>query len=280
MTILRQRMLQDLTLGGYRPETIRQYINSIAAFARFHGRSPEHLRHDDVRRWAEHLGQQSLSTQRLRQHFAALKFLFRKTLGRPAEVAFLSCRQQPSRPPTVLSPEEVARLLGGFEAHKYRVFFTLVYATGLRIGEACPLETRDIDAARQVIQVREGKGGKARLVQLPEPLLHALREYWKVERPPAPYLFTTRTGRPLSEDVARRALRLAAARAGLSKRVTPHVLRHSYATHLLEGGADLRVIQVLLGHTDVRTTTRYLQVSAGVVAQTTSPLERLPSPRG
>lgn len=276
MSQLRQRMLQDLALGGYAAGTVRQYVSSIVEFAGYHGRSPEQLGQEEVRRWVEHLGQQALSPQRLRQHFAALRFLYGKTLGRPEPVAFLSWPRDPDHLPVVLSRAEVASLLGALEEYKYRVFFTLVYATGLRINEACRLETGDLDAARQVIHIRHGKGGRERLVMLPETLLSLLRAYWKEVRPAAPYLFTAQTGRPLAAAVARRALRLAADRAGLTKRVTPHMLRHSFATHLLEGGTDLRVIQVLLGHASVQTTTRYARVSTGLIARTPSPLEGLP----
>jgi site-specific recombinase XerD len=176
----------------------------------------------------------------------------------------------------LLSAIEVERLLAALDSARFRVFFTVVYATGLRLGEACRLETRDIDAARGVIHVRQGKGGKDRLVMLSARLYAILRAYWAHERPPAPWLFASRTtGRHLNADVARKAIKLAAARAGLEKKITPHVLRHCFATHLLEGGTDLRVIQVLLGHDSIRTTTRYAQVSTALISSTSSPLERL-----
>ena len=158
---------------------------------------------------------------------------------------------------------------------KFRVLFSTIYATGLRISEACALETGDIDAAKGMVLVRHGKGDKERAVMLSPRLLAILRAYWRQERPPAPYLFVGRTGRPLHVRVARKALRLAAASAGLG-RVTPHVLRHSFATHLLESGTDLRVIQVLLGHESIDTTTRYVRVSRTLLRNTQSPLDRLP----
>jgi site-specific recombinase XerD len=159
-----------------------------------------------------------------------------------------------------------------------RVFFTTVYAAGLRIGEASRLETRDIDAERGVIIVRYGKGGKERFVMLSPRLLVILRAYWKQDRPAAPWLFAGRTGNHLAPDVARQAFKRAVTAAKLGKRkVTPHVLRHSFATHLLEGGTDLRVIQVLLGHDSIRSTTRYARVSTAMVVKTKSPFERLKS---
>jgi site-specific recombinase XerD len=146
----------------------------------------------------------------------------------------------------------------------------------MRLSEACQLETSDIDAQRGVIRVRNAKGGNERIVMLSPQLLGSLRAYWRFARPPAPYLFTARTGRPIHPEVARNAMTAAARAARLGKRVTPHVLRHSFATHLLERGVDTRVIQVLLGHMSIRTTARYTRVSADVIAHTISPLDLLP----
>lgn len=273
---LRESMIGDMRRGNYAEETINRYVACIRAFAQFHGRSPEKMNQTHVRLWADHLQTQKLSPQRLAQHFAALKFLYRRTLGHPELVSFLLTPKMPKRLPVVLSSEEVVKLLEALESRKYRVFFTTVYGAGLRISEACELQTNDIDAARGVIHVCRGKGDKERLVMLSPQLLDILRAYWKLERPPAPYLFTTRTGRPLNAEVAREALHDAAVQAGIEKRVTPHVLRHSFATHLLESGTPLRVIQVVLGHASVRTTTRYAHVSTTLVATTKSPLETLP----
>ena len=275
MSTLRRQMMQDLELGGYAETTRDHYLRAIAQFARFHGRSPAELHQPEVRLWVQHLMGQGLSTQRLRQHFAALRFLYGKTLGRPAETAFLSWPQDVDKLPVVLSEEQVHSLLDALEKPRFRVFFTTMYSAGLRISETCRIQTGDIDAARGVIHVRD-KGGKERLVMLSPRLLVILRAYWKHARPPAPWLFTGRTGRPIAAEVARTAMARAAAAAKLDKKVTPHVLRHSFATHLLEAGTDLRVIQVLLGHGSIRSTTRYTRVSARVITKTKSPLERLP----
>ena len=275
MTV-REKMIHDLELSGCSPRTVLNYVSAIEGFARFHDRSPTDMGQDEVRAWVEHLQGRGLSGSRLNQYFAALKFLYRKTLARPEVVSFLSTPRRPKRLPTVLSGEEVERLLAALELPTYRVLFTTIYATGLRITEACALETGDIDAARGVIVVRNGKGSKERLVMLSPRLLTILREYWRRERPSAPYLFVGRSGQSLHPDSARDALRLAAARAGLDHRkVTPHVLRHSFATHLLDGGTDLRVIQTLLGHANIATTTRYVQVSTKTLNRTQSPLDRL-----
>jgi integrase/recombinase XerD len=277
VTELRSKMMQDMALAGYREKTRKTYIESIRLLAKFYKRAPDTLSQDELRGWARHLMEQGASSQRLRQHFAALKFLFAKTLGRPQDVAFLSWPRDIEKLPEILSAEDVERLLGALRTPTYRVLHTTIYATGLRIGEALLLETRDIDAARGVIHVRHGKGGKERLVMLSPRLLTILRAYWKHERPPAPYLFSSKkTGRPVSKDAAREALKHAARAAGLGhKHITPHLLRHSFATHLLEGGTELRTIQVLLGHAHIRTTTLYARVSTGLLAKAKSPLEML-----
>jgi integrase/recombinase XerD len=273
---LRDRMVHDLELAGYVPKTRLIYLNAIRDFAAHFRRSPEEMGADHVRGWVGHLTSEAgIGPQRVRQHMAALKFLYTKTLWKPENVSFLSWPSDPQRLPVVLSADEVERLLRALEQPSYRVFFTLVYATGLRLREGCRLETRDIDAARGVIHVREAKSKKERFVMLSPRLLAILREYWSLTRPPAPWLFASSTGRHLNADMARRSLKLAAAKAGVEKKVTPHVLRHSFATHLLEGGTDLRVIQVLLGHGSIKTTTRYARVSTGLIASTESPLERL-----
>lgn len=275
MTTLREKMMHDLQLAGLAKDTRDRYLASIASFAKYHRRSPAELGQDEIRAWVQHVESSGIGPTRLNQHFGALKFLYRKTLGRPEVVAFLSTPRRPVRLPEVLSAEQVHQVLEALRLARFRVLFMTIYATGLRISEACALETRDIDAARGVIHVRQGKGNKDRLVMLSPRLLKILRAYWRQERPPAPYLFTGRSGRPLNPDVARDAIRLAAARVGLDK-ARPHVLRHSFATHLLDAGTDLRVIQVLLGHESIDTTTRYVRVSTSMIAKTQSPIERLP----
>jgi len=269
--------MHDLQLAGLKEATRNKYLCTVERFAQFHRRSPAKLDRADVRAWTTQLEGSGIGPSTLNGHFAALKFLYRKTLGRPEVVSFLSTPRRPKRLPVVISAEQVERLLQQLERPTFRVLFTTVYATGLRISEACALETGDIDAARELIHVRHGKGDKERLVMLSPRLLTILRAYWRQERPTAPYLFTGRAGRALNPEVARDALRLAAASAGLDRRkVTPHVLRHSFATHLLDGGTDLRVIQVLLGHSSIETTTRYVSVSTAAIRNTQSPLERLP----
>jgi site-specific recombinase XerD len=270
-----KNMMHDLRLAGLAETTCSRYLDTVARLARFYGRSPAEIGQDELRAWIAELSGSGIGPSRTGQHFAALRFFYRKTLGRPEVVSFLTSPKCPKRLRQVISAEEVGKLLDALEKPKFRVLFTTIYATGLRISEGCSLETGDIDAARGVIQIR-GKGDKERLVMLSPQLLPILRAYWRQERPRAPYLFTGRTGRPLNSDVARSALRLAKAQAGLDKNVTPHVLRHSFATHLLDKGTDLRIIQALLGHERIETTTRYVRVSTALIARTPNPLEGLP----
>jgi len=274
---LRDRMQQDLELAGYLPRTCLLYVNSARDFVRFFGRSPTDLGAEEVRTWIAHLSRPGgIGASRLRQHMAALKFLYTKTLYRPEVVSFLSWPSDPPKLPVVLSVDEVTRVLDALERANYRVFFSTVYATGLRVKEACLLETRDVDAERGVIVVRHAKGRMERYVMLPSRLLAMLRAYWKLERPTPPWLFASgRGGGHLEVKTAQRAIMLAARKANVGKHVTPHVLRHSFATHLLENGTDLRVIQVLLGHASISSTTRYARVSTQLIGGTPSPLERL-----
>lgn len=277
MTELRNRMIQDMTLRGLRPKTRKTYVDCIVHLTRFFRRSPAKLSGKDLRGWVRHLTDRNLSSQRLRQHFAAMRFLYGRTLGREEDVAFLSCPRDVQKLPDVLSADDVEMFLSALKVPIYRVLCTLLYATGLRLAEALALETRDIDAKRKVIHVRCGKGGKERFVMLSPRLYVVLRTYWAQERPPAPYLFANKeTGRPISRDSVWRAMHSAAKGVGLEKhRVTPHLLRHSFATHLLENGTDLRTIQVLLGHSNIVSTVRYARVSTALIAKAESPLERL-----
>lgn len=277
MTKLRLQMTQDLQLAGLSPRSQVVYLDAIRAFARHFKRSPAELGQTEVRAWVEHLTEQRrLGAGRLAQYFAALKFLYGKTLGRPEVVAFLSWPRPPRRPPVVLSPGQVQMLLNALRKPTYRILFVTIYATGLRIHEACKLEVRDIDAQRGVIHVRHSKGNKQRMVMLSPRLYAILRAYWKLVRPAAPYLFASRRGGSLKPDSARTALARAVQECRLQDRVTPHVLRHSFATHLLESGTDLRVIQALLGHASITSTEIYTQVCTGLVAKTQSPLDLLP----
>lgn len=277
---LRNRMYQDLCLGGYADVTKRRYLADAASLAAYYHRSPARLERDEVRAYVQYLATRGLSASRIRQHYAALKFLYCKTLGRPEVVSFLRVPSEAQRLPTVLSVGEVQALIDAIEMPTYQMLAATIYATGLRITEACELETGDIDAARGVIHVRQGKGAKDRLVPLAPELLAKLRAYWKAERPEPPHLFASPMARgAVRPHSFRRAVELAAARAGIEKRVTPHILRHSFATHLLEEGKELRLIQAVLGHASIRTTTRYTRVGAKSIAALDSPARALRSDR-
>jgi len=198
-------------------------------------------------------------------------------VAQPEAVAFLSFRGKTGPLLDILSAAEVERTLAAVRRPRFRMLFTTMYATGLRLKEARHLETSNLNAQRGVIVVKHAKGGRERLVPLSSTLLGQLREYWKTERPPAPYLFPSSVcAAPMSADVARRALKMAAKDAGIRIKVSPHTLRHCFATHLLEAGVELRTIQVLLGHTNIQTTTRYSRVATGLISSATDLLELLP----
>lgn len=273
----RKRMMQDLELGSYSPRTIAHYLGCVDGYIGFHkGRCPSKLGREQVRQWIQHLKDQAKSDGRLTQHIAALKFLYAKTLGKPDMVSFLRWPRQDTRLPAVLSENEVLALLRAFYEPRFRVLFTTQYACGLRINEVCRLATDDIDAARGVIHIRRGKGGAERLAPLSPRLLTILRTYWKQVRPTRPWMFSSSHGGHVDPGVARKAFHAAAQLVGLHERaITPHALRHSFATHLLENGTELRVIQVLLGHKRIESTTRYARVSTHLLSKAPSPLDKL-----
>jgi site-specific recombinase XerD len=276
MTVFDQMVL-DLELAGRASNTIKQYLGCARMFQRFHdGRCPTQLDRDDIRKWMIHLKEEETGASRMMQHVATLRFLYGKTLGKPELVSFLASPKRPDRLPEVMSESEVLKLLGAFYEPKMRVLFTTQYACGLRISEVCCLKTSDINAERGVIQVW-GKGAVERIVTLSPRLLAILREYWKHVRPTPPWLFSGGTGGHVHTAVARQAFHRALRDAGIPwRRLTPHVLRHSFATHLLDADTELRVIQVLLGHKSIRSTTRYTRVSTQMIAKTKSPLDNLP----
>jgi site-specific recombinase XerD len=278
MKAILDHLQQDLARAGYVESTRKQYTKTITTFLTDARRSASDLDRNDVRDFIGKLEAQNKSASWMKMQLAAVVFLFSKTLGKPNEVSFISFPRQHSPLPTVLSQDEVARLFEALRHRRYRTIAMVLYGTGLRIREALALKVEDVDAARGVIHVRHGKGDKARDVKLTPALLGWLRRYWVLEHPAKPYLFSTRrTGKPPIPDAVRAALAQAADDAGITKKVTPHVLRHSYATHLLEAGVDVRVLQQLLGHANTHTTARYARVSTKLIEKTPSPLELLPS---
>ena len=272
---LRRRMIEDMTIRNLSPATQQSYIHAVARFSDYFGRSPDKLTLDDVRAYQVHLAGKGVAWGSLNQVVCALRFFYGVTLGQATIPERIAYARTPRKLPTVLSADEVVRFLEAVSSLKSRVALTTAYAAGLRVSEVVALKLRDIDSDRRVIRIENGKGGKERYVMLSAPLLGILRSYWRLARPSL-YLFPGRTeDKPIEQTVLHAACRSAAAAARLDKRVSVHVLRHSFATHLLESGADIRVIQVLLGHENLSTTARYTRVSTGLIAATASPLDRL-----
>jgi site-specific recombinase XerD len=254
------------------------YLGCVARFVAFHRRSPTALGEAEIRSFLDHLVRErrmSRSTQRV--YVAAIHFLYHVTLDRPVTVRRIPFpRRDGERLPEILSRSEVEQLLRAPSRPNHCAMLMTLYGAGLRVSEVCALVPEDIDSRRMLIRVRGGKGDKDRYVMLSPRLLATLRAYWRQRPPRGPYLFPSpRPDRPLSRMAVFRVVRRAAHRAGLPKRVNPHVLRHCFATHLLEAGTDIRVIQVLLGHRSIRTTARYVRVSQKHIGTVTSPLDAL-----
>ena len=221
-----------------------------------------------------------MSAHQQSSRLCAVLFLFRRTLGRPELVSFIKLPRRHSPLPSVLSLDEVNALLRSLRHRRYQAIAMVMYGAGLRIGEALALEVRDIDGARGVLQVRHGKGNKAREAKLSPTLYEWLRQYWAKERPPEPYLFASpKTGKLPLRSTVRKAIARAAKDAWIKKRVTPHTLRHSFATHLLDEGTDVHVVRELLGHASLSSTARYARVTQKRVRETPSPLDLLPQRR-
>jgi site-specific recombinase XerD len=278
MTPLRQRLIDDLRLRNYAPRTIEAYVAAVAKLARHFRTAPDQLTPEQVRHFQLHLVSQRVSFSLLNQVTAGLRFFYAVTLGRPEVVRHIPYGRRPKKLPTVLAREEVNRLFAAAATDRDRTLLRTAYALGLRVSELVGLRVQDIDAARGLVIVRQGKGAKDRLVPLSPRLLEELRAYWRLRRP-QPWLFPGgRRGRPLTAAGVQAAVRRAARRAGLGKPVSPHTLRHSYATHLLEAGCDLLTIQRLLGHKDLKTTARYLHLSTLQLGQAPSLLDWVAAP--
>jgi site-specific recombinase XerD len=280
MTALRKRMLEELQRRNYSPETARLYVGTVKEFARYFGKSPDKLGQEDLRQYQLYLlNERKFSVATIVARIAALRFFFVKVLRRPYRELDLVYPKCPERLPVILSEEEVARLIESASSSYHRVILMMLYGTGLRREELCRLKLTDIDSQRMVVHVRQGKGNRDREVTLSPRLLEVLREYWKWRKPKI-YLFPsqqrTRREQPITSKTVYYAVREAARRAGIKKKVTPHLLRHSWATHLLERGTDLKTIQVLLGHVDLESTTIYLHLSQRHLQAIHNPVDGLP----
>ena len=279
MTPLRQRLLEDMQMRNLSPHTQLAYVSAVARFARYHNRSPEQLGTEEVRAFLLHLVREchaAPSTYNLAR--CALRFFYRVTLGRECVPDRIVCQKERKRLPVVLSREEVRQLFAAAGRLRTRAMLMTLYGSGVRAGELARLKVSDVDSQRMTIRVGQGKGGKDRYVMLAQSLLTVLREYWLACRP-RDWLFPSKGGaEPLLGPNIYRICRVAGRRAGLSKKVSPHTLRHTFATHLLEAGTDIRTIQALLGHRSLRTTALYTYVSLERVKAVKSPLDLLDEP--
>jgi site-specific recombinase XerD len=275
MSPLRRRMIDDMTIRNLSPATQRSYLHAVTKFSRYFGHSPDRLGLEDVRAFQVHLVSSGLSWPALNQTVCALRFFFGVTLGHAEIPERIAYARTPAKLPTILNGDEIVRFLEAVPSLRTRTALTTAYAAGLRASEAVHLKVRDIDGERGIIRVEHGKGGKDRNVMLSAQLLAILRVYWRLARPEV-WLFPGRDKtKPIDVQVLYSACRSACNAAGIDKRVTVHTLRHSFATHLLESGTDIRIIQVLLGHNNLSTTARYTKVSNNLIRSTTSPLDRL-----
>lgn len=277
-TPLRQRMIEDMTIRQFGEKTQRDYVRVVADFARFLSRSPDQAMPEDLRRYQLHLASEGASPAKMNAAVSALRFFFKITLARQGYGERLATVRKEDRLPEVLSPDEVALLLHCAPSLKHKAALSVAYGGGLRVSEITHLKVGDIDSARMLIRVEQGKGRKDRYVMLSPDLLVLLRDWWRSARPMG-WLFPGRDpGQPITARQLDRACKAAAATAALGKRVSMHTLRHSFATHLLERKTDVRVIQALLGHKKLDTTARYTRVAIKTLGSVESPLSHLRPP--
>ena len=276
MTPLRKRMLEDLQIRNYSPNTVAAYIRRVAEFAKHFGKSPELLGPEEIREYQLYLiKEKGVSLSAYIQTVCGLRFLYSNTLHRSVSIDRIPLPRYEKKLPVILSPAEVQRLLETPKNLSHRTILTTMYAAGPRVSEVAKLKASDIDSDRGVIWVRGGKGRKDRQTLLPPKLLELLRIYFRWKHPKEWLFPGAHPDQPISTKAIFIACRNAAQKAGVSKAIHPHSLRHAFATHLLEAGVDLRTIQLLLGHAKLETTARYLHLANTRVRSTTSPLERL-----
>jgi integrase/recombinase XerD len=280
VTHLRKIMLEELQRRNYAQTTVKAYVRIVQEFANHFHQSPDKLGPQHLRQYQAYLFQEKrLDAGTVQQHVAALRFFYIKTLKRRYLLEDIPRPKRRRKLPEVLSPEEVVRLIDSASNLFHRAMLMTLYSTGVRRAELCRLQVNDIDSQRMMVHIRQGKGGHDRDVPLSEKLLETLRVYWRWMKPKR-YLFpgTVKNWRadvPLTTKVPWQACRQAAKRAGIIKRIGPHTLRHCFATHLLEAGADLRTIQVLLGHRKIEHTTIYLHLSRKHLTAVANPLDKL-----
>jgi site-specific recombinase XerD len=275
MTPLRQRMLEDMRMRNLSSGTQATYVGAVARFAKYFMQSPEALTREHVRQYLLYLIQERhVSRGSYNICRCALQFLYRVTLGREGPINNIPCARNKKRLPVVLSREELRQFFAAIDNPMHKAIFLTAYGTGLRAAELAALRIGDIDSGQMLIRVRQGKGGKDRQVKLSPFLLQALRDYYRACRP-ADLLFPGRGAGPRTPESITRAAEAIARRAGISQRIGAHTFRHTYATHLLDAGADLATIQALMGHGSLRTTAIYLHVSKAKIDAAPSPLDQL-----
>jgi integrase/recombinase XerD len=272
---LRRRMIEDMTVRNFVEKTRNDYIRHVKIFAAFLGRSPDTASPEDLRCFQLHLTESGVTPPSINAAVAALRFFFTVTLDRADLARRLTFIHEPRKVPLVLSPAEVACLLEAAPGPKYKAALSAAYGAGLRVSEVVSLKVADIDSQRMLLRIEQGKGRKDRYAMLSPHLLALLRDWWRIARPPV-WLFPGQNPvNPLTARQLNRAFHAAAQRAHITKRVSPHTLRHSFATHLLEQNIDIRVIQVLLGHAKLDTTALYTRVATTMIRAVMSPLDRL-----
>lgn len=278
MSQLRDRMIEDLRLRGRAQNTIDAYTRCVRKFFEFTKVPPARVQSEHVRAYLLHLmDDRHLSCASHGVYVGAIKFFFRVTMRRSDIVVDIPRRKIPRKLPTVVAQGQVADLIDSASIPKHQAMFETLYGAGLRVSELCKLKIVDIDSRNMVIHIHDAKRGRERDALLSPQLLETLRSYFKTCRPTGPYLFPGKIpGRCLTRAAVSQALKKAARKAGLETRVHPHALRHSFATHMLESGVDLRTVQVLLGHSSIRSTTHYLHVTAARMRTIRSPLDSLP----
>jgi site-specific recombinase XerD len=278
---IREKMTEDMKLRGFSESTQKSYLSSAKRYVSYYQRCPTQLGENAIRGYCLHMQSElELSATSLRAHISAIKFLYRYTLNRPEEVAKIPLPRPRKSLPDILTGEEIKRLLGSVYKPAHRLVMMVAYGSGLRVFEACSLKASDIDSSRMLIHVRDGKRRKDRFTILSQHLLEELRRYVVRTRPPGPWLFPGKDGNHLSVRSVQVTIRKAAETAGIKKKVTMHVLRHCFATHLLETGVDLRTIQTMLGHSSIVTTQRYTQLRGRHIGRMKSPLDIIHTEEG
>jgi site-specific recombinase XerD len=272
---LRQRMLEDMNVRRFTPDTQREYVRAVKRLAAFLGRTPDTATAEELRAFQVHLTETGARPPTINATVTALRFFFKVTLDQPEATRHLVFVYEPRKLPRVLSPDEVLRLLEAATSPKHKAALSVAYGAGLRAMEVVALKVSDIDSKRMMLRVEQGKGRKDRFAMLSPQLLELLRDWWRIARPQV-WIFPGRDRiSPMTTRQLNRVCHMTAELAGLPKWVAPHTLRHSFATHLLEQNIDIRVIQVLLGHAKLDTTARYTQVATNIIREVMSPLDRL-----